>query len=201
MICDNQAAEDKSPEWYAVYTRHQHEKTVAQVLANKKFDVFLPLCPTRRRWKDRYKEALVPLFPCYLFIRGGLERRLHILVTPGVHNLVCSEGQPAPIPRFEIEAIRRLIEQNLSFEPSSLLKCGGWVRMRSGPLEGIEGILIRKKNQFRLVLSVEILQKSVTVEVDASLVERAVRHDPPVRTSWKLTRIPTFVGRAPAWPV
>jgi transcription antitermination factor NusG len=163
--------------WYALYTRHQHEKAVARVLSGKGFQVFLPLYDAVRRWKDRTKQISLPLFPCYVFLQG-VHRRLDILSTPGVHSVVSSEGRPAPISEEEIEAIRRMIESKALIEPHPFLKTGDWIRVKAGPLAGVEGILVRKKNQWRLVVSVELLQKSVAVEVDASSVERAPRRSP-----------------------
>src|ERR1700674_4182423 len=93
--------------WYAIYTRHQHEKMVAQILTSKGFETFLPLYETTHHWKDRTKALSLPLFPCYVFLKGGIERRLQILTTPGIYGLVSSAGQPAAIPDIEIEAIRR----------------------------------------------------------------------------------------------
>jgi transcription antitermination factor NusG len=158
--------------WYALYTRHQHEKTVAHILTNKGFETLLPLYAVARRWKDRTKVLFLPLFPCYVFLSGGLERRLDIMTTPGIHALVSNAGQPAAIPPVEIDAIRRAVESGSRVEPHPLLKCGDWVSVKCGPLAGIEGILVRKKNLYRLVLSVEMLGKAVSVEVDAFLVER-----------------------------
>jgi len=165
-------AADDGADWYAVYTRYQHEKVIARLLSEKGFEVFLPLYKTVRRWKDRTKQLSLPLFPCYLFLRGGLERRLDIVTPPGIHNLVGVGNCPAIIPTGEIEAVRRALAGGPLVEPCPFVRCGDWVRITRGPLEGIEGILIRKKNSFRLVLSVELLEKSVAVEVDASLVER-----------------------------
>jgi len=158
--------------WYAIYTRHQHEKVISQMLSNKGFEVFLPLYRATRRWKDRAKQLLLPLFPCYLFLRGEVERRLDIITTPGIVSLVGSAGVPALIPEEEIAAVRQVVEYGAKVEPHPFLRCGDWVRVKSGPLEGIEGILVRKKNLFRLVLSVELLEKSAAVEVDVSAVER-----------------------------
>ena len=158
--------------WYALYTRHQHEKVVAQTLLGKGFEVFLPQYRTVRRWKDRQKELELPLFPNYLFIRGGLDRMLNIVTTPGVHSLVSWGSRPAEIPSQEIDAVRRLVESSLHVEPHPFLKCGDLVRIKSGPLEGIEGILVRKTRGIRLVLSVEMLSRSASVEVDMSMVER-----------------------------
>jgi transcription antitermination factor NusG len=158
--------------WYAIYTRHQHEKMVAQNLTSKGFKTFLPLYVTTRNWKDRTKTLSLPLFPCYVFLKGGLERQLQIITTPGIHGMVSSGGQPAAIPLFEIEAIRRVVESGMRVEAHPFLKCGDLVRVKRGPLEGIHGILVRKKNLCRLVLSVEMLGKSVVMEIDAIQVEK-----------------------------
>jgi len=157
--------------WYALYTRHQHEKMVDQVLTNKGFNTFLPLYATIHNWKDRTKALTLPLFPCYVFLKGGIDRRLHILTTPGIYGLVSSAGQPAVIPDTEIEAIRRVVESGARVEAHPYLKCGNWVRVKCGPLTGIEGILVRKKNISRLVLSVEILGTAAAIEVAAFQVE------------------------------
>jgi transcription antitermination factor NusG len=157
--------------WYAIYTRHQHEKMVDQVLTNKGFNTFLPLYATTHNWKDRTKALSLPLFPCYVFLKGGIERRLQILTTPGIYGLVSSAGQPAAIPANEIEAIRRVVESGARVEAHPYLKCGNWVRVKCGPLTGIEGILVRKKNISRLVLSVKILGTAAAIEVAAFQVE------------------------------
>ena len=158
--------------WYALYTKHQHEKMVARVLTIKGFETLLPLYQSARRWKDRTKLLSLPLFPCYVFLKGGLDRRLDVMTTPGIYALVSNAGQPAAIPPAEIEAIRRAVESGARVEPHPFLKCGEWMRVKSGPLAGIQGILVRKKNLCRLVLSVEMLGKSAAVEVDGFLVER-----------------------------
>ncbi|HTS69374.1 MAG TPA: UpxY family transcription antiterminator [Terriglobia bacterium] len=161
----------ESGHWHAIYTRHQHEGVVAQNLLGKGFEVFLPQYRAVHRWKDRQKKLLLPLFPSYVFIRGGLDRMLNIVTTPGVHSLVSWGGRPANIPPEEIDGVRRLIESHLQVEPHPFLKCGDRVRIKSGPLEGIEGILVRKTRGYRLVLSVEMLSKSAAVEVDVGIVE------------------------------
>jgi transcription antitermination factor NusG len=145
---------------------------VAQALSGKGFEVFLPHYRAVHRWKDRQKGILLPLFPSYVFIHGGLDRMLSIVTTPGVYSLVSWGARPAEIPPEEIEAVRRLVESCSQVEPHPFLKCGDLVRIKSGPLEGIEGILVRKTRGFRLVLSVEMLSKSAAVEVDVSTVER-----------------------------
>jgi len=157
--------------WWALYARHQHEKVVAEMLTAKGFEVFLPVYESVRRWKDRRKLLSLPLFPGYVFVRGGLERRLHILTTPGVHMILSRGEQVATIPEDEIQAVRRTVDGNFRVEPHPFLKCGERVRVKRGSLQGVEGILIRKKNLYRLVLSVDMLAQSVGVEIDASDVE------------------------------
>lgn len=158
--------------WYALYTRHQHEKMAADLLAKKDFHVFLPLYEATRRWKDRLKKLSLPLFPSYVFVKGGLDRQLQIMMTPGVHSIIAHGGRAAAIPEEQIEAIKRMVEGPLRTEPHPFLNCGDRVRVKCGPLEGIEGILVRKKNLTRLVLSIEMLMKSVAVEIDGWMVER-----------------------------
>lgn len=167
-------------EWYTVYTRHQHEKAVAENLLGRGLEVFLPVYEVLRQWNDRRKRLSLPLFPCYVFFRGNFERRARVLSTPGVHSIVTIGGQPAPIQETEIEAIRRAVTSGLRAEPFPFLQCGDRVRVKAGPLEGIEGILIRKKNTSRLILSAELLQKSMAVDVDAFSVE-PVRSRIPAR--------------------
>jgi transcription antitermination factor NusG len=165
--------------WYAIYARHQHEKNVAQILTSKGFEILLPLYQSIRHWKDRTKVLSLPLFPCYVFVKGGLERRLDILTTPGIYALVSSAGKPSPIPPVEIEAIRLAVESGATIEPHPFLKYGDLVRVKSGPLTGVQGILVRKKNLYRLVLSVEMLGQAAALEVDSLLIER-VHSAPPV---------------------
>jgi len=158
--------------WHAIYTRHQHEKLVEGLLRQKGFETFLPLYQATHRWKDRMKQLSLPLFPSYVFIRGGLERRLDLVTTTGFYAIVGDGERAGVVTEEEIAAIRQLVETKLKVEPHPFLRVGDRVRVRSGALAGFEGILVRKKNQWRLVLSVDLLQKSVATEVDASDVER-----------------------------
>jgi transcription antitermination factor NusG len=164
----------QSPAWFAVYTRHRHEKAVAQFVSGKGVEVFLPLYKTTHPWKDRIKDLLLPLFPNYVFVLAGPDQRSAVLSTPGVYDFVRLGGLATPIPEEEIEAVRQVVGHGLDAEPHPFLKSGDRVRVKSGPLEGLEGILVRKKNFYRLVLSVELLVKSISVEVDACDVERTV---------------------------
>lgn len=158
--------------WYAVYTKHQHEKVVARSLAYKGFEIFLPLYASTRTWKDRVKLLYLPLFPCYVFFKGDVGRRLDIITTPGIHALVSNSDQPAAIPAAEIEGIGQAVRSGVRVEPHPFLKIGDWVRVKCGPLAGVQGILVRKKDIYRLVLSVEMLGQAASVEVDAVLLDR-----------------------------
>lgn len=163
--------------WWALYTRHQHEKTVADMLTAKDFEVFLPLYDSMRRWKDRKKIVSLPLFPCYVFVRGGLNRRLQVVTTPGVHMILTHGEKFAVIPEDEIQAIRRTVEGSYRVEPHPYLKVGERVRVIRGSLEGVEGVLLRKKNVCRLVLSVAMVTQSVAVEIDSADVEPVAVRD------------------------
>jgi len=169
-VIDSPAIEAALP-WWAVYTRHQHEKAAAEMMTTKGLEVFLPLYESVRRWRDRRKLLSLPLFPGYLFVRGIPARRLQVLTTPGVHMILNRGDEAATIPEEEIQAIRRAVEGNCRIEPHPFLKCGQRVRVKCGSLSGIEGILERKKSVFRLVLSVQMLAQSVAVEIDAADVE------------------------------
>ena len=158
--------------WYALYTRHQHEKRVHQTLTAKGFETFLPLYTTAHQWKDRVKRVSLPLFPCYVFLRGPFTQWLPILTTPSIHSVVGFGGRPASICSAEVEAIRRVVESPVQAEPHPFLRCGDRVRVVAGPLRDLEGILVRKKNWCKLVLSVEMLQRSVAIEIDAAMVQR-----------------------------
>jgi transcription antitermination factor NusG len=157
--------------WWALYTRHQHEKAVADGLLAKGFEVFLPVYESARHWKDRKKTISIPLFSCYVFVRGGLNRRHQVVTTPGVYSILSCGGQVATIPETEIAAIQRIISGSLRVEPHPFLNCGDRVRVVRGALEGVAGILMRKKSLCRLILSVDTLARSIAVEINASDVE------------------------------
>jgi transcription antitermination factor NusG len=188
------AAAEANP-WWALYTRHQHEKLVADTLQVKGYEVLLPTYDSLRRWKDRRKLISLPLFPGYVFVRGCRERRLGIVSTPGVFMVLSRGDAAAEIPEEEILAIRRTLEAKFAVEPHPFLNCGDRVRVIRGALEGLEGILVRKKNIFRLVLSVDMLAQSVAVEINASDVQPVHKGALPTelpkvdaRRSWELNR-------------
>lgn len=153
-------------EWYAAYTCSRHEKRVAQQLQERGIDHFLPLYRSVRRWKDRKKEIEFVLFPGYIFVRLQLIDRLQVLQLPGVVRFVCFNGQPATLPASDIEALRNGLSQNLRAENHPFLNIGRRVKVIFGPLTGAQGVLVRRRNSSRLVISIEAIMRSVAVEID-----------------------------------
>ena len=158
-------------DWYAIWTRSRHEKLVRDQLSQKKLDVFLPTITKWSRWKDRKKQIEWPLFPGYVFARFDPADRLPILKCDGVVTIIGVEGLPSPIPEIEIDSVRTLIESELAFDPCPLIKEGMMVEVKSGPLKGVVGRLMRKGSHARLVLSVDLIGQAVSVEVDAADVK------------------------------
>lgn len=165
------AAEQSRGCWYAAYTCVHHEKRVAQQLAEREISCFLPLYRSVRRWKDRRRELDLALFPGYVFVRMELKDRLTVLQLPSVVHFVTFSGRPVAIPDPEINALRDGLAANLRAQPHPYLTVGRRARVRSGPMAGIEGILVRKKDRLRFVLSVELIRRSVAVEVDSADIE------------------------------
>lgn len=157
--------------WYAAYTSANHEKQVAQQLVSREVEHFLPLYASIRQWKDRRVELELPLFPGYVFVRILLQERLRVLQVPGVAQLVGFGGVPAALPAEEIEALRASLAHGMRAEPHPFLVTGRRVRVKAGPLTGVEGILTRRKNRARFILSVEPIQQSVAVVVDVADLE------------------------------
>jgi transcription antitermination factor NusG len=152
--------------WWAIYTRYQHEKSVAEILNAKGFDVFLPQYEVIRARSDRKVRLSVPLFSCYLFVRSESARPVQIITTPGVQMIVRRGEGFALVASEEVEALRRVVTGPYRVEPHPYLQCGERVRISRGALEGVEGILIQKKNLCRLVISADMLGRSASVEVD-----------------------------------
>jgi transcription antitermination factor NusG len=162
------------PSWYALYTKHQHEKKAADMLRKKNFDVLLPLYSSINQWEDRKKEIFLPVFPCYLFIHASADRKLDILRTPGVFLMVSSAARPCVVPEQDIDMIRRISSAPDRIEPHSYLETGEFVRVRVGPFAGLKGILTRVKNRLRVVMSIDLLKKSLALELDASSLEVSI---------------------------
>jgi len=158
-------------QWYAAYTCANHEKRVSEQLGVREVEHFLPLYCSVRRWKDRRVMLELPLFPGYVFVRMALRDRLQVQTVPGVAWLVGFDGTPAALPEEEIGALRTSLGRAIQAEPHPYLTAGRRVRMKSGPLAGMEGVLLRRKGSFRLVISIELIQRSVAVDADAADVE------------------------------
>jgi transcription antitermination factor NusG len=157
--------------WYVVYTSANHEKRVTQQLQQRSVQHFLPLYESVRRWKDRRVRLQLPLFPGYVFVRLSSWERPKVLQVSGIARLVGFNGHPAVLADEEIEALRTYTMTPLGAEPHPYLTVGRRVRIRRGILAGMEGILVRKKNALRVVLSIDLIMRSVSVEVDANDLE------------------------------
>lgn len=156
--------------WYALQVRPRYEKAVSLALKSKDVEDFLPLHSARRRWSDRIKEVQEPLFQGYVFCRLNPAIRLPVLTIPGVVQIVGSGKNPTAIDPSEIAALQSIVRSGLAATPWPFLRVGQPVRIDSGPLQGIEGILIGIKGSHRLVVSVSLLQRSVAVEIDRDWV-------------------------------
>jgi transcription antitermination factor NusG len=158
--------ESSAAHWYALYTAPRHEKYLADQINRQGIACFLPLYRSIRRWKDRRKELALVLFPGYVFVRMALQNRLRVLQLPGAVRLVTFNGQPAVLPEEEVENLRSRLVNSGNIEPHPYLTAGRHVRVRSGPLQGLEGIILRTKERCRIVLSIHLIMRSVAVEVD-----------------------------------
>jgi transcription antitermination factor NusG len=156
------------PHWYAVYTTAHHEKRVAAELHARTIEHFLPLYSSVRRWKDRRVQLELPLFPGYVFVRLALRDRLQVLQIPSVVRLVGFGGLLTALPDDQVEKLRSGLNGRLNALPHPFLSVGRKVRIAYGPLVGLEGILLRRKGRCRFVVSLELIQRSITVNVEAS---------------------------------
>jgi len=159
------------PRWYAVWTRSRHEKSVSEHLGRKDLETFLPLYSTIRKWKNGEHRVEMPLFPGYTFVRIGLQDHLRVLKVAGVVRLVGFGGAPTPLADDEVESLRRALGAGVKAEPHPYLTVGRRVRIAAGPLAGREGVLVRWKNAVRIVLSVDLIQRSILVDTEADALE------------------------------
>ena len=159
--------------WYAIRTRSRHEKVVATQLKNLEVETFLPLVSQIHRWSDRRKGVEVPLFPGYAFVRllYTADQRLRVVRAHGVVDFIGTQGQATPIPDSQIEDIKTLLTHGVPFENHAYLQIGQRVRIRGGSLDKVEGILIEKKKERVLVISIEPIQRSLSIDLDGYDVE------------------------------
>lgn len=162
-------------QWFAVKTRSRHEKMVIRQLEERGVENFLPLFTETRRWSDRKKQVEFPLFPGYAFVRMiyAPESRMNVLRTEGVVGFVGTQGQGSPIPQEQIESIQTILKSDAAFAVHPYLKIGQRVRIRGGSLEGTEGILVGKKSDGMLVISIDLIQRSLAIRLHGYDVEPA----------------------------
>jgi transcription antitermination factor NusG len=161
---------DQEANWFALKVRSCHERTTSLALQYQGFTEFMPTYRVRRRWSDRMKDIDLPLFPGYVFCRFNSKNRSPVLKLPGVTGVVSFGQGPHPLDENEIERIRTLVESGLPVQPWPYLHVGERVRIQSGALSGLEGVLVQFKNEFRLVVSLNLLQRSLAVEIDSDRV-------------------------------
>jgi transcription antitermination factor NusG len=164
--------------WFALQVRSRYENIVAAGLGGKGYEWFLPTYWCRRRWSDRIKEIELPLFPGYLFCRFNPQDRLPILKTLGLISIVGIAKKPVPVDEVEIAAVRTLVSSGLPHQPWPYLRIGQRVRIEQGALCGLEGILHSFRGRHRIVISVNLLQRSVAAEIDSAWVAPIQPHPP-----------------------
>ena len=157
--------------WYGIRVRSNFEQQVSSLLRAKGVEEYLPAYNVRRPWSDRIREIRVPLFPGYVFCRIALESRPVVLATTGVAGIAGTGNLPLPIPDSEMDAVRKMVESQSVIEPWPYTRIGQRVRVHRGPLSGVEGILLRIKSSYKLVVSVTLLGRSVASEIDAAYVK------------------------------
>lgn len=157
--------------WYAVFTLPQNEKSAAKQLELREIEAFLPIYESLRVWKNRQRIKLeLPLFPSYLFVRMCRSQRSRVLSAPGVLRIVGNHRDPIPVPDATVDFLRSGVFAK-SIEPYSELVVGERVRIRSGPMQGLEGVLVRKNNNLRFVLTVDLINRHAAVEISAENLE------------------------------
>ncbi|HXY13602.1 MAG TPA: UpxY family transcription antiterminator [Terriglobales bacterium] len=162
---------ERATQWYAVYTCANHERRIAEQFAARRIEHFLPQYESIRKWKDRKVRLQFPLFPGYLFVHLALRNRLQVQQVPGVVHLVGFNGTPTAIADEELLRIRDVMNRGMRAEPHPFLTVGRRVRVAAGPLVGLQGILVRRKSKLRFVISVELIMRSMAVEMDEGDLE------------------------------
>ena len=159
------------PAWYVVRTRARHEKSVRDQLIAKGIHQFLPLWYKRSIWKDRVKTVELPLFSGYLFVSLALQDRLPVLQTLGVAGFLTLQGRPVAVADGEVEALQSMTARRLGYEPHPVLREGTRVRVKNGFLTGAEGVLVGRRQRYRLVINVELIHQAVVVDIESADVE------------------------------
>jgi transcription antitermination factor NusG len=167
------AAEIPNSHWHAAYICAQHEKRVAEALKQREIEHFLPLCTAMHQWKDRRVQVEVPLFAGYVFVHLTPSQWIRVLQIPGVVRLVGFNGQPAALPDEDLQVLKNTLLVRGLAEPYPYLPVGRRVRIKRGSLEGLQGLVVRKKNRLRFVLSVHLISRSIAVEIDSADLEPA----------------------------
>jgi len=155
-------------QWYAAYTRARHEKRVAEQMQRRSVECFLPLYETVHHWKNGRHQVQLPLFPSYIFARISLGDRLRLLQIPGLVRLVGFGARPTPIPDQDVDNVRKALGSGLLVQPHPYLIAGTRVEVRSGPLMGLTGVVLRRHGEWRVVLSVDLLRRSIVVDLDGA---------------------------------
>jgi transcription termination/antitermination protein NusG len=163
-------------EWFALFVRTKHERTIQQILTDKGYEAYVPSLTVQRKWADRLKVVEVPLFPNYVFCRFNSKDRFPVVSTPEVYSVVGSGKSPLPIPDEEIHAIKRVVQSGAHVQSANApLEAGELVTVISGPLTGLNGTVVRVKNSWCLVVTVTLLQRGVATEISRDAV-RVIRH-------------------------
>jgi transcription antitermination factor NusG len=162
--------ESGGPRWFAIQVKTTHEKRVTSLLAFRGHEWFLPSYTCRRGWSDRIKKVELPLFPGYVFCRFSLSSRVAILKTPSVMRIAGIGYMPTPIDDQEIDAIQRVMQSGIGLSPHPFLQAGQRVRISGGSLMGLEGLIVDVRQRDRLILSVTLLQRSLSVDIDSAWV-------------------------------
>ena len=163
--------ESDSHQWFALQVRTRWESSTAVLLSGKGYQTFLPTYKVRKRWKGRMREVDSALFPGYVFCNFDPQKRLPLLITPGVISVVGQGRIPQPVDSQEIEAIQKVVASGFRAEPWPYLEIGQKIRIEEDALQGLEGILINFKGNQRIVVSVSLLKRSVALEIDRSCVK------------------------------
>ncbi len=156
--------------WYALTVPYQHERQTEKALQSKGLETLLPVYRSRRQWSDRVKDVEMPLFAGYVLCHFDLDDRIHVMDTPGVARIVGFGGMPAALEDSEIAVIQHMLLSKLPLAPWPYLKAGDRVRVEHGPMRGQEGTLVRTKDSVHLVINIDVLQRSVAVQVDREAI-------------------------------